>query len=245
VANGGRAGLLRQGWWRVLPRSAVAPSGWLLRIGEGVSDVKVEQKQALSRQEAARFIAELAEGLADDGKVTVRLGSSTVELSVGDQLRFELEVAVEGDEIELELELKWSTSGRASAELSEDVSEQAEGVSEHTDVSEQQEGESAEVELAENESVPDASAEDEFEEGESEEDAVGTDEAESEQAVAPDQSAEPAPGRRSASAGAGKPAFNGVDTAAVRAWAAANGLTVSPRGRVKDEVLKAYRDAGN
>jgi hypothetical protein len=36
-----------------------------------------------------------------------------------------------------------------------------------------------------------------------------------------------------------------VDTAAVRAWAAANGLSVSPRGRIKDEVLQAYRAAGN
>ena len=41
------------------------------------------------------------------------------------------------------------------------------------------------------------------------------------------------------------PAFNGVDTAALRAWAAANGLTVSPRGRIKDEVLRADREAAN
>ena len=237
--------MLRHGWWRILRRSAVAPWGWLLRNGEGVSDVKVETKQALSRQEAARFIAELAKGLGYDGKVTLRLGSSTVELAVADQLHVELEMAVDGDEIELEMELKWSTSGRASAASSKDVPERVEVVSEQRDVSEQKEGASAEVEPAGDESVPDASAEDESEEGESEEDAVGPGEAESEQAVALDQSAEPAPGRRSASAGAGKPAFNGVDTAAVRAWAAANGLTVSPRGRIKDEVLKAYRDAGN
>ena len=184
-----------------------------------MSDVRVEQKQALSRQEAARFIAELAEGLADSGKVTVRLGGSTLELSVADQLRCELEVAVDGDGIELELELKWSTSGRASAE-------------------------SMEEEPEEDESVPDASAEDESK-GELDQAAVGSGEAESEQAAAPDQSAAPAPGRRGASAGAAKPAFNGVDTAAVRAWAAAHGLTVSPRGRIKDEVLKAYRAAGN
>ena len=80
-----------------------------------MSDVRVEQKQALSRQEAARFIAELAEGLGDDGKVTLRLGSSTVELAVADQLHVELEVAVDGDEIELEMELRWSTLRRASA----------------------------------------------------------------------------------------------------------------------------------
>jgi Lsr2 len=42
-----------------------------------------------------------------------------------------------------------------------------------------------------------------------------------------------------------KPAFSDVDPAAVRAWAAANGMTVSPRGRIKGDVLEAYRAAGN
>src|SRR3712207_9506915 len=89
-----------------------------------VSDVKVQQKQSLSRREAARFIAALAEGLGEDGKVAVRLGNSTLELSVGDQVDWELEVEVDGDAIELELELKWSTSGRASDEVADDESEE-------------------------------------------------------------------------------------------------------------------------
>jgi hypothetical protein len=45
--------------------------------------------------------------------------------------------------------------------------------------------------------------------------------------------AEPAGRRRRALAGAGKPSSYGVDSAAVRAWAEANGLTSSPRGRIK------------
>ena len=89
-----------------------------------MSDVKVQQKQVLSRQEAARFIAALAEGLAEGGKVTVHLGSSTLELSVADRVGYELEVEVDGDQIELELELTWSTSGRASAEPADDGSEE-------------------------------------------------------------------------------------------------------------------------
>ena len=88
-----------------------------------MSDLKVEQKQTLTRQEVARFIAALAEGIGDDGRVKVRLGSSTLELSVAGQVACELEVAVDGDEIELELELKWSTSGRPSAERAQDGSE--------------------------------------------------------------------------------------------------------------------------
>jgi hypothetical protein len=38
---------------------------------------------------------------------------------------------------------------------------------------------------------------------------------------------------------------NWLITAAVRARAAANGLTVTPRGRIEDEVIQAYRAAGN
>jgi hypothetical protein len=54
-------------------------------------------------------------------------------------------------------------------------------------------------------------------------------------------------GGRRASAPAEKPAkpFQGFDPAAVRAWAAGNGYTVSPRGRIRAEVLEAFRAAGN
>jgi amphi-Trp domain-containing protein len=219
-----------------------------------VSDVKVEQKRLLSRKEAARFLAELAEGLGDDGKVNVQLGSSTLALSVADQLRWELEVAVDGDEIELELELKWSTSARSSTEPMEEASGAVEEETAaeldtdtdelETDADETEADETEAGQIEEGESVPEVSAEVGTDEGESEQ-AAGTGEVESEQPPAPGRSANRAAGRRRATNKAGKPAFNGVDTAAVRAWAGANGLTVSPRGRIKDEVLAAYRAAGN
>jgi amphi-Trp domain-containing protein len=167
-------------------------------------------------------------GLGEDGKVAVRLGSSTLELSVADQVDWELEVEVDGDEIELELELKWSMSGRASAEAAEDESEEDETQEDET------EEESGGEEPEEGESDRDASAMDEAADGQSDGDAAKYGEAETVQAALVDQTAEPRRGRRSASSGAGKSAFNGVDTAAVRAWAAANGVTVSPRGRIRD-----------
>src|SRR3954467_13142566 len=37
----------------------------------------------------------------------------------------------------------------------------------------------------------------------------------------------------------------GVDTKAVRAWAASNGIEISTRGRISGEVLEQYRAAGN
>src|SRR5215218_2530631 len=54
-------------------------------------------------------------------------------------------------------------------------------------------------------------------------------------------------GRRRTSAAVRKPAkpFTGFDPAAVRAWAAGNGYTVSARGRIRAEVLEAFRAAGN
>ena len=39
--------------------------------------------------------------------------------------------------------------------------------------------------------------------------------------------------------------FAAYDPAAVRAWAAGNGIEVSPRGRIKADVVERYRDAGN
>jgi hypothetical protein len=54
-------------------------------------------------------------------------------------------------------------------------------------------------------------------------------------------------GRRGASINVEQPAkaFKGFDPAAVRAWAASNGFTVSPRGRIKAAVVEAFRAAGN
>jgi hypothetical protein len=53
-------------------------------------------------------------------------------------------------------------------------------------------------------------------------------------------------GGRRGSTTAQKPAktFQGFDPAAVRAWAAGNGYIPSPRGRIRTEVLEAFRAAG-
>jgi hypothetical protein len=39
--------------------------------------------------------------------------------------------------------------------------------------------------------------------------------------------------------------FAAVDPAAVRAWAKGKGVDVSPRGRIKADVIEAYRAAGH
>jgi amphi-Trp domain-containing protein len=205
--------------------------------------VKVEQKQSLSRQDAARFIAALAEGLADDGRVTVQLGSSTLQLSVAGQVDCELEVAVDGDEVELELELKWSISGRSPADATQDEEADELEADEPEDESEAEEPDegASEGSTSEQDAATEASAEDDA----ADEDDSSPGQAEIVPRAAQERSAQPRRSRRNAGAGTAKPAFNGVDTAAVRAWAGANGVSVSTRGRIKDEVLKAYRAAGN
>ncbi|MGR6963208.1 histone-like nucleoid-structuring protein Lsr2 [Geodermatophilus sp. URMC 61] len=51
-------------------------------------------------------------------------------------------------------------------------------------------------------------------------------------------------GRRSAPVAA-KPMYSGYDPAAVRAWAAGQGIEVNARGRIKADVVEQFRVAGN
>ncbi len=44
---------------------------------------------------------------------------------------------------------------------------------------------------------------------------------------------------------AARPVFSQVDPAAVRAWAAGQGVEVSPWGRISRKVIDQYRAAGN
>jgi nucleoid-associated protein Lsr2 len=53
----------------------------------------------------------------------------------------------------------------------------------------------------------------------------------------------PSGGRRAAEPA--KLAYSGMDPAAVRAWAAGQGIKVSPRGRISADVVEQSRAAGN
>ena len=76
-----------------------------------MSDVKLEQKQSLSRKEAAVWLHALSRAFDRGGAAELPMpGGATVELRLPDDIRAEFEVDVEGDEVEIELEFKWSTS---------------------------------------------------------------------------------------------------------------------------------------
>ncbi len=52
-------------------------------------------------------------------------------------------------------------------------------------------------------------------------------------------------GRSGRSAAPKQRTSNEVDPRAVRSWAEANGVKVSPRGRISPDVVEKYRAAGN
>ncbi len=73
-----------------------------------MSDVKVERKESLSRDEAARLLALLSKAFTAGDHAELPFGPGSVSLYIPDHVRAELEVEVEGDEVELEIEFKWS-----------------------------------------------------------------------------------------------------------------------------------------
>lgn len=61
------------------------------------------------RAEAAALLRELADSLAGDGEVELEHEGWELKFQVPDEIEFGLEYEVEEDEIELEVELKWSS----------------------------------------------------------------------------------------------------------------------------------------
>ncbi len=73
-----------------------------------MSDVKVERKESLSRDEAAMWLSLLSKAFTAGDHAELPFGPSSVSLHIPDRVRAELEVEVEGDEVEIEVEFKWS-----------------------------------------------------------------------------------------------------------------------------------------
>jgi amphi-Trp domain-containing protein len=82
-----------------------------------MSDVKLEHKERLSREEAAVWLHALSRAFAHGGQVELPVGSGTLGLELPEQVKAEFEVQVSGDEVEVEIEFTWSTAApRAEAE---------------------------------------------------------------------------------------------------------------------------------
>ena len=69
--------------------------------------VQIEQKEKVSRTEAASRLRKLATMLAKGNSVKFEQGGMSMEVHVPDQVELKVELEVESDERELEIELKW------------------------------------------------------------------------------------------------------------------------------------------
>jgi amphi-Trp domain-containing protein len=80
-----------------------------------VADVRYERKRALQRAEAATWLTALSKGFTHGGDVELPVGDGgTIVLKLPDEVRAEFEVQVDGDEVEIELEFKWSLRSAGS-----------------------------------------------------------------------------------------------------------------------------------
>ncbi|MDD7964247.1 amphi-Trp domain-containing protein [Actinomycetospora lemnae] len=68
---------------------------------------KIEQRVVLTRQEAARWLHQLATALENGGTADVALVGPTVALNLPEEFEVELELEPYGEKIELEFELVW------------------------------------------------------------------------------------------------------------------------------------------
>jgi len=70
-----------------------------------------EWEKKTSRDDAAKLLRQIADGLASDGKVEIEQDGWELKLSVAQQVELEVELKTEGSKTELEIELTWG-SGR-------------------------------------------------------------------------------------------------------------------------------------
>jgi amphi-Trp domain-containing protein len=90
--------------------------------GAAVSDVKVERKESVSREDAARWLELASRAFAAGSDVDLPFGAGEVSLHIPDQVQAEFEIEVDGTEVEVELEFKWSTAG-PGADVPKDAKE--------------------------------------------------------------------------------------------------------------------------
>jgi amphi-Trp domain-containing protein len=75
-----------------------------------MADVKVERKESISRDDAARWLSQLARAFGGSHDGELPFAPATVSVEIPDQVRAELEVEVKGNEVEIEIEFKWLIS---------------------------------------------------------------------------------------------------------------------------------------
>ena len=69
--------------------------------------IEIEEKQTVSREEAARLLHQIADSLARHNQVEFQRNGKSLHVKVADQVELEIEIEIETDKSSLEIELNW------------------------------------------------------------------------------------------------------------------------------------------
>jgi amphi-Trp domain-containing protein len=75
--------------------------------GEQMDILEIEQKETMSREEAAARLRTFADNLARNNDIEFERGGMHVKIHVPDEVQVKVELELETDERELEIELSW------------------------------------------------------------------------------------------------------------------------------------------
>ena len=74
-----------------------------------MNDFKHTEEEWLSRQQAAEHLVDIAYSLTAGGPLELSMAGRRIKVPVANELRMERELKSNGESVELELELKWSS----------------------------------------------------------------------------------------------------------------------------------------
>jgi amphi-Trp domain-containing protein len=88
-----------------------------------VPKLEIKRTSELTRKEVSDRLIALGQALASGSEVELGSGGDSITIDVADQVRWELEIEVEGDQIELEIEISWRDGPSGNEEVEETPAE--------------------------------------------------------------------------------------------------------------------------
>ena len=88
-------------------------------------DVEIKRMVRLSRAEAGRRLIALGEAMAGGPKSEVEFDGESIHYAVADRVEWEIELEVDGDQTELEIEMKWTDAPAAKSPTKKSASKKA------------------------------------------------------------------------------------------------------------------------
>jgi amphi-Trp domain-containing protein len=79
----------------------------LHRKGADMDLMEISEKRKMGREEAAKFLHEIADSLARQNAVDLIRNGIKIHVKVPDEVTLEMEVEIESDESSIEIEISW------------------------------------------------------------------------------------------------------------------------------------------